>query len=356
MNHAEIVAWLEERDPQKLDRLWQEADQTRRENVGDEIHLRGLIEISNYCSQHCTYCGIRADNRQVIRYRLREEEILQSVQQAVRFGYGTVVLQSGEDPGLTGTWLERVIRRIKEEADLAVTLSLGERSLDDLIRWRRAGADRYLLRFETSNRKLFEWMHPGRKGEADRRIEMLRELRALGYEVGSGVMIGLPGQTYDDLARDVELFQELKLDMIGVGPYLPHPATPLGAASAKPEQPPQVVDAANQVTADFLTTCKVVALARLVCPKSNIPATTALAAIKGEAGRAAALDRGANVIMPNVTPEQYRVLYEIYPEKACLVETAETVDRSIRDLVDHLGRTIGQGRGDSPAFLDTKEE
>ena len=365
MNHAEIVAWLKEEDPQKLDRLWREADRVRRENVGDEVHLRGLVELSNYCTQHCAYCGIRVDNRQVIRYRLSEDEILQSVKQAVQFGYGTVVFQAGEDPAITGPWLQRVIQRIKKESDLAITLSLGERSLDDLTLWRRAGADRYLLRFETSNPTIFEAIHPGRKGEAGQRIALLHELRALGYEVGSGVMIGLPNQTYEDLARDVELFKELKLDMIGVGPYLPHPSTPLGLASAKAESSPDVVKAlqaesgpdsvetSSQVPADFLTTCKVVALTRLLCPKSNIPATTALAAIEGEAGRAGALDRGANVIMPNVTPEQYRVLYEIYPEKACLVETAEEVDRSIRALVQRLGRTIGQGRGDSPAYLES---
>lgn len=352
MNYAEIVAWLEERDSQKLGQLWHEADRVRREQVGDAIHLRGLIEVSNFCSQHCAYCGIRADNRQLVRYRLNEDEILESVRQAVQFGYGTVVLQSGEDPTITGPWLERVIHRIKEESDLAVTLSMGERSLDDLALWRRAGADRYLLRFETSNPRLFAAIHPGRPSGVEQRVGVLRELRALGYEIGSGVMIGLPGQTNEDLARDVEWFEELQLDMIGVGPYLPHPATPLGATATEASRVPEPP---NQVRGDFLTTCKVVALARLICPKSNIPATTALAAIEGEAGRAGALDRGANVIMPNVTPPQYRVLYEIYPEKACLVETAEAVDRSIRALVQRLGRTIGQGRGDSPAYKEQNE-
>ncbi len=351
MDHAEIVGWLREIDSRRLESLWAAADRVRAESVGPEIHLRGLLEISNTCRRNCHYCGLRAGNPKIHRYRLSEDEILAAVDAAVGFGYGTVVMQSGEDPAVTAETLERVIRKIKAcHADLAVTLSVGERTEAELTRWHRAGADRYLLRFETSNRALYRWIHPDRPEEAAQgrpsdRMALLRMIRRIGYELGSGVMIGIPGQTYDDLARDIECFAELDLDMIGVGPYLPHPDTPLAAeVSDEPSE--------DQVPADDLTTYKVIALARLVCPKANIPATTALSARFGEEARRLGLERGANVIMPNVTPKRFRSDYEIYLEKGAVVETAEAVDRSIRRLVDSIGRTIGRGRGDSPRFLE----
>ena len=230
------------------------ADNARQRNVGGEVYLRGLIEFSNYCIRLCKYCGLRAANTGLTRYRMSEDEILQCARQAVSFGYGTVVLQSGEDPGVTADWIGGVIRRIKTETSLAVTLSLGERTDEDHLAWKKAGADRYLLRFETSNRALYDEIHPPRAGAHSDRIALLQRLRQIGYEVGSGVMIGIPGQSYHDLARDIELFGELNLDMIGVGPYLPHPDTPLG----DPEFRPLVLDGA-QVPNDELTTYKVIA-------------------------------------------------------------------------------------------------
>jgi biotin synthase len=276
---------------------------------------------------------------------MTDEEVLACARQAVAFGYGTVVLQAGEDPGLRREWITDVVRRIKGETPLAVTLSLGERSDDDLVAWREAGADRYLLRFETSNRELYDHIHPPRPGEASDRLAILRRLGQLGYEVGSGVMIGIPGQTYDDLARDIELFGELELDMIGVGPFLVHPDTPLGDPDFRP-----LVPEGDQVPNNELMTYKVIALARLVCPRANIPSTTALATLNKRNGRELGLVRGANVVMPNLTPPKYRVHYEIYPNKACLHETAGACQTCLQARIVSLGRDVGAGRGDSPNY------
>jgi biotin synthase len=343
MNHAELVSWLHEGDAKRLDTLWQRADAVRRQHVGDEVHLRGLVEFSNHCVRLCAYCGLRVGNRELVRYRMTADEILACAHQAVGFGYGTLVLQSGEDPGAEADWIADLVRRIKRETPLAVTLSLGEREPEELAAWRAAGADRYLLRFETSNRRLYEQIHPPRPGRHSDRIALLRLLRQLDYEVGSGVMIGIPGQSYDDLARDIALFAELDLDMIGVGPYLVHPGTPLADAAHRPQAPTE-----DQVPSDELTTYKVIALTRLTCPRSNIPSTTALATLNRASGRELGLQRGANIIMPNLTPPQYRALYEIYPDKACLAETADTCGTCLRGRIHALGRQIGTGRGDSP--------
>jgi biotin synthase len=343
------VRWLREEDPERLSQLWVLADECRAAHVGDEVHLRGLIEISNHCARRCGYCGLRAGNRELGRYRMTEEEVLVAAHRAVEYGYGTVVLQAGEDYGLSAEWVARVVKRIKRESGLAVTLSLGERSRHDLERWREAGADRYLLRFETSDEDLYARIHPGRDGSPGRlsdRLELLRWLRRLGYETGSGVMVGIPGQTVTSLAHDLELFRELDLDMIGVGPYIAHPCTPLGkevaraATSQSTAAPPP-----DQAKADESTVCKMVALTRLTCPQANIPSTTALATINQESGRGLGLQRGANVVMPNLTPPHYRVLYDIYPDKACAVETAESCRRDLSGQIEAIGRQIGTGPG-----------
>lgn len=345
LDRPEILAWLRESDSNRLAELWQAADQTRQRHVGGEVHLRGLIELSNYCVRLCGYCGLRAPNRQLERYRMTEEEVIECARKAVQFGYGTVVLQSGEDPGLTCDGVEKLIRRIKAETPLAVTLSLGERDDDELAAWRAAGADRYLLRFETSNRRLYEAIHPPRNGKTSDRPAILRKLRELGYEVGSGIMIGIPGQTYDDLADDLERFAELDLDMIGVGPYLVHPETPL----ANPENCLSIPEE-EQVPPTELMTYKVLALTRLQCPRANIPATTALATLNIARGRELGLERGANIVMPNLTPPKYRMMYEIYPAKACVRETAEQCHACLAGRIASIGRQVGAGRGDSRNF------
>jgi biotin synthase len=343
MTRNEILRWLREVDEDRLEQLWQRADVARRRHVGEAVHLRGLIEFSNYCGRLCHYCGLRLENRRLKRYRMSAAEVMECARQAVAFGYGTVVLQSGEDYGLNVAWMSDLLRRIKKETPLAVTLSLGERDEDELDDWRKAGADRYLLRFETSNPTLYERFHPPLAGRRQDRIAILRLLRRLGYEVGSGVMIGIPGQTYEDLANDLELFRDLDLDMIGVGPFLPHPDTPLGQAGGG-----HADAGAEQAPNSELMTYKMVALARLMCPQANIPSTTALATLNREKGREIGLCRGANVIMPNLTSPAYRCLYEVYPAKACIFETAEQCHGCLRERILALGRTIGVGRGDSP--------
>jgi biotin synthase len=335
-----ILHWLHETKSDALDDLWREADLVRREHVGEEVHLRGLIEISNHCLRQCHYCGLRAGNRDVTRYRMTADEIVTCARQAHDFGYGTVVLQAGEDEGLTLDAVAEIVKRIKVETEVAVTLSLGERTVDELRAWRKAGADRYLLRFETSNSELFSRMHPPRGGQRPSRMNLLRQLGPLGYEVGSGVMIGIPGQSYEDLANDLELFRELDLDMIGVGPFIAHPATPFGQA--------EPITTAGQTPASELMTYKMIALARLLCPDANIPSTTALATLNIAEGRELGLQRGANIVMPNMTPPEYRVNYEIYPAKACIRETSDMCNRCITGRIEKLGREIGRGPGASP--------
>jgi biotin synthase len=335
MKPSELREGLET-EGEQLEELRGRADAVRRETVGEEVHLRGLVEISNHCRRRCSYCGLRAPN-QLSRYRLNTEEILACARQAVSFGYGTVVLQSGEDPGIGADWLAGIIRQIKTETNLAVTLSLGEREPEALALWREAGADRYLLRFETSNRALYDRLHPPVARKVSDRIALLRQLRSLGYEIGSGVMVGLPGQSREDLVNDLLLFAELDLDMIGLGPYIPHPATPLAQESE---------GGAAMVERELLT-YKMLALARLVCPGANIPSTTALATINAAQGRELGLQGGANVIMPELTPVKYRGFYEIYPGKTAGLPSPEECCRQAKEQIAGIGRLVGQGRGDS---------
>ena len=363
MSDADLRGWLTEEDPVQLDRLYTAADAVRSATVGPEVHLRGLIEISNACSRACTYCGISVHNHAIQRYRMGRQEIRDCARRAKELGYGTVVMQAGEDPLLSRDFIADVVRTIKRESDLAVTLSLGERSRQDLIAWRAAGADRYLLRFETSNPRLYARIHPEAHGpskplplispdfrtsglrEEVPRLGMLRELQALGYQAGSGVMVGIPGQTWDDLVGDLRTFQSLDIEMIGIGPYIPHPATPLA------QDFDGVADHGQQVPNTVLVALKMVALARLLVPDANIPATTAVATLNKESGREDALKAGANVVMPNLTPPAYRALYEIYPDKACVNETAEQCHSCLAARIHSVGRRIGTGPGAAPKTL-----
>ncbi len=357
MTEQEIVAWLREMRPAYLANLWRQADRVRQENVGGEVYLRALIELSNHCVRMCAYCGLRMENASLERYRMTDDGVLAAAHGGARLGCGTTVLQTGEDPGLSCERVAELIQRIKAETPLAVTLSLGERTGEELAAWRAAGADRYLLRFETSNLGLFHRIHPPRKEQPASapdaphpRLAILAMLRDLGYEVGSGVMIGIPGQTWSDLAQDIALFTELDLDMIGVGPYIAHPGTPLAQHYDEFRAPDD-----QQVPADELTTYKVLALTRLVCPLANIPSTTALATIGGETARDLGLERGANIVMPNFTPLPYRAFYEIYPGKACAIETAKQCTDSLGERLAKRDRTIGQGPGHSPNVIRRRE-
>lgn len=346
LTREEILDWLRTDDPQALLELWSLADTVRHCCVGDQVHLRGLIEIGNFCRRQCGYCGLRAGNQQLPRYRMSRQEILQCAEEARRLGYGTVVMQGGEDPSLDAQWMADVVRSIKSGGDLAVTLSLGEREEHELLLWRQAGADRYLLRFETSDRGLYEMIHPPLIGRRSDRLAMLRSLRAMGYEIGSGVMVGIPGQTFQSLADDLRTFRELDLDMIGIGPFIAHPLTPLGGNGWA-----ERLAGGEQVPPTEMMVYKAVALARILCPQANIPATTALATINKASGRENGLSRGANVVMPNLTPIQYRALYQIYPAKACIDETPRDCHQCLKRRIASLGRTVGIGPGGRSSSL-----
>lgn len=308
------------------EKLYAAADRVRAEHVGDGVHLRGLIEFSNYCRMDCDYCGLRRDNRVIERYRLSPEEIVQTAHKAEELEYKTVVLQSGEDLSYTAQKMAGIIRAIKSETDLAVTLSVGERDRDTYRLWTEAGADRYLLRIETTDRALFAKMHSG--GDFGRRAECLRNLKELGYQLGTGIMVGLPGQTNESIASDIIWMRKLGAEMIGVGPFIPHPATPLEDAEGG------TVEAV----------LRLVAVLRIVFPNAHLPATTAMGTLD-PLGRERALRAGANVMMPNITPEVFRSKYDIYPNKICLTDDAEKCRGCVSLRLQSIGRTIAKDHG-----------
>lgn len=341
MDANQLCHWLTA-DPKELPQLWGRADRVRRRHVGDSVHLRGLIEISNRCRRQCSYCGIRAGNSSLERYRMSHDEILECALMSEQLGYGTVVLQAGESPELDVDWICQLLKRLKTETRLAVTLSLGERSREELKAWRHCGADRYLLRFETSNRELFRRIHPPHGDRPNDRLALLETLRQLGYATGSGMLVGIPGQSYCDLVNDLRLLGELGLHMVGIGPFVPDPDTPLGTqALSQPQAADDVMPAEDLIY-------RVLALARILCPNANIPSTTAVATLYGSQGQDLGLQRGANVLMPNITPARYRALYRIYPAKACLSEPDRQGADHLRRRIERLGRQVGSGRGDAP--------
>ena len=313
------------KDDNKNDWLFSLADKIRKENVGDEVHLRGLIEFSNICKCSCKYCGLRSPNKNVNRYRILKDEILEYVKNAANMGYRTIVLQSGEDEYYNKERLVEIIKEIKK-FDVALTLSLGERSFEDYKAFREAGADRYLIRIETTDRELYKQMHPNM--DFDNRLRCLKDLRTLGYEVGTGCLVGLPNQTIESLADDILFFKEIKADMVGIGPFIPHPDTPLK----------------DNQTGSFTLALKVMALTRIMLPDINIPATTAMETLNPN-GRIIALQSGANVVMPNVTTSEYREKYEIYPNKICIHENPDKCHNCIGAKIKSIGRKISTEYG-----------
>ncbi len=306
--------------------LYAAADHVRKASVGDEVHLRGLIEFSSICRKNCAYCGLRSGNPKAGRYRLEPQEIIKVAQEAAALGYRSVVLQSGEDVWFTPERLAEAVRGIKATTDLAITLSAGERDRETYRLWREAGADRYLLRIETTDPGLFAALHPD--DDLEERKACLYTLKELDYQLGSGVMVGLPGQTPAILARDVIWLHRLGAEMIGVGPFIPHADTPLAAASGGSVE----------------QTLRLVAVLRLVFPFAHIPATTAMGSLDPQ-GREKALRAGANVVMPNVTPTDKRPLYEIYPGKICLGDDARHCRGCIGRRIEGLGRRVATGPG-----------
>lgn len=307
------------------DELYRRADDVRREAVGDAVHLRGLIEFSNICRNDCLYCGIRRGNRQVQRYRMTDEELVETAKRATALGFQTIVLQSGEDMHFDQARMCHIIEQIKR-LDVALTLSVGERDYEDYKAFRDAGADRFLMRIETTDRDLYNRLNPGMSWE--RRHECLLMIRDLGYELGSGIMVGLPGQTVESIADDLLYLKDIGIDMAGIGPFIPHPETPLaGEAGGTLEQ-----------------ALRTMAIMRILMPDINIPATTAMESLHPQ-GRIMALQAGANVVMPNVTEGEYRRLYELYPGKICVNDTPAHCRSCIGLKIRSIGRTIGQGRG-----------
>ncbi len=305
--------------------LFDAADNIRREDVGDGVYLRGLIEFTNICKQTCKYCGIRRENANVERYRLSKDEILKIVQHGVENGFKTVVLQGGEDSFYSTDLMCEIIEAIKKY-DVALTLSIGERSFEDYAAFKAAGADRYLLRIETTDPILYENMHPGMS--LQNRKQCLYNLKSLGFETGTGCLIGLPGQTVESLADDILFFKELNADMVGVGPFIPHPQTPL----------------ANEKYGSFDLALKVMAITRLLLPDINIPATTAMETLSPN-GRNIALQSGANVFMPNITEGESPSKYEIYPNKAGINGVKFGIQNDIDKLLSTIGRYVSKSKG-----------
>ena len=295
------------------------ADTVRREAVGDHVYLRGLIEFSNFCVCNCRYCGLRRDNRSLSRYILTPDELFSSAEAAALAGMDTLVLQSGEYPGVSASFLADIIKELRaRHPDLAITLSVGERPAADYALWRKAGAERFLIKHETANPRLYAQLHPGRT--LFTRLEAIRTLKNLGYTVGSGFIIGVPGQTEEDLIEDLLLVQALQVGMCGAGPFLPQAETPFKKAP----------------TGSVPLTLRIMALIRILLPNVHIPATTALASLDPVAGQCEGLRAGGNVLMPSFTPDQHRSQYRIYDHKQRIgVQEAHLA-------ISRAGRTYGR--------------
>lgn len=297
--------------------------------------MRGIVEFSNHCRQNCLYCGLRRDNAKLTRYRMSPEAVFDCASEVKRLGFGTVVLQAGEDPGFPPEQVASLVEKIKAELGLAVTLSLGEWEKSTYTLWREAGADRYLIKLETADETNYSRLRPGKTRQA--RLDAIAALMDLGYETGSGLITGLPGQGEEQVLRGLELLAELKPDMASMGPFLPHPDTPL-----KNEQPGSIED---NLTA--------MAQARILMPKTHIPVTSALG-LYGNEIRLAALEVG-NVLMPSLTPRQVRENYAIYPGKNAGEQEPEERAENFIELLIRAGFSIPNGPGAAWRFEQNRE-
>ena len=301
------------------------ADDVRRRFVGDAVHLRGLIEFSNICKNNCLYCGIRRGNARIERFRFETDDIVAFARNAKALGYETVVMQSGESEAFGVDEFCGVLKKIKS-FDMAITLSIGEKSFEEYRAYRQAGADRYLLRIETTDKDLYQKLDP--QMDWNNRKRCLNDLKTLGYEVGSGCLIGLPGQSVESIANDILFLKEIGVDMAGIGPFIPHPDTPLKDCEAT----------------GFRLSLRTMALTRLLLPDINIPATTAMETLHPQ-GRLLALQSGANVVMLNVAEDNRRALYALYPNKAGIRDVAADARKKIEQTLAQAGRTVGTGKG-----------
>ncbi len=314
-------------DPKSMEEIFSFADDVRKKHLGDGIYLRGIIEFSNVCEAQCAYCGINTDNGNIERYSLSKDEILESVRLIHAKNIGTVVLQSGQY-SLDSEWFASVIKSIMAEfPDMAITLSVGEKTKEEYELWKSAGADRYLLKIETTNPDLYKTLHPGM--DINNRLRCLRELIEIGFQTGCGNLIGLPDQTVSDIASDIIFFAKNNFDMIGIGPFIPHDNTPL----------------ASSVPGDVNMVLKTIALTRIITKTANIPATTALGSLEKDF-RPEGLKAGANVLMPNFTPLNVKAKYEIYPNKRCITEATGACAACMDGMAGSVGRHVDPGRGD----------
>ncbi len=329
-------------------KLFQRAQSIKLQTIGNKVYLRGLVEFSNICAKDCLYCGIRKSNKKVIRYEASDNEILEACLFAWKNRFGSVVLQSGElsSPAFVSR-VDSLLRRIKQLSnnELGITLSCGEQSLETYRQWRESGAHRYLLRIESSNPELYRKIHPENDFHRfDRRLQALQDLKTSGYQVGTGVMIGLPFQTPEDLADDLLFLRQMDVAMVGMGPYIEHEDTPLYKFRSLIKTKQERFDLA----------LKMIATLRVLMPDINIAAATALQAID-PTGREKALTIGANIVMPNITPCNYRKEYQLYENKPCLDEDAELCRNCLEARIELAGCEIGYGEwGDSRHFTKNK--
>ncbi len=327
---SDILFFLTNQENAIDQELYNFAGKIREKYTGNRIHLRGLIEFSNYCSRSCHYCGLHRFNKNLQRYRMSPEEIIATSIQAARSGYRTVVLQSGEDPYFSIQDYVKIIRAIKREVDIKITLAIGEKSFDSYRLLKASGADRYLLKHETSDPDLYRRLNPGMSLEY--RLSSLRELKRLGFQVGSGIMLGLPGQSLASIADDLLLFKSLDLDMIGCGPYIPHDHTPL----------------AGQPSGDLTLVQRVLALNRILIPDANIPLTTAQTVLDTAADAIYRQDffKSANVLMPRLPPIEYQEKYNIYPNKKRYDGNTANYFNGLAKQLKSYGYTVASDYGD----------
>ena len=328
LTKEEIIKLLEDEGNQ--DKLFARADEVRKKNVGDEVHLRALIEFSNICRNNCLYCGIRKGNGNGKRYRMSEDELIETARKACLMGFKTIVMQSGEDMFFSASRMCKIIEQIKK-FDVALTLSIGEREYAEYKAFREAGADRYLMRIETTDKDLYHKLDPNMSWQ--RRYECLLMIKELGYELGSGIMVGLPEQSTQSIANDLLFLKDIGVDMAGIGPFIAHPDTPL----------------AQEKSENFYLSLRTMAIMRILLPDINIPATTAMESLHPR-GRIMALQSGANVVMPNVTTKEYRHLYELYPNKPCVDDTPVHCKSCISMKITAIGRKIGTDYGSHKKF------
>lgn len=327
LSDTELKALIETNEHDKA--LMTAADEVRRERYGDSVYLRGLIEISSYCKNNCLYCGLRAGNKKAQRYRLSKDQILSCCEEGYALGYRTFVLQGGEDPHFTDDLICDLVKEIKGRyPDCAVTLSLGEKPRESYEKYYEAGADRYLLRHETADKAHYEKLHP-KEMSAENRKRCLYDLKEIGYQVGSGFMVGLPYQTTENLIADLRFLQDLQPDMIGIGPYITHKDTPFR----------------DEKGGSLELSLRMLAILRLMFPYALLPSTTALGTID-PMGRELGLKAGGNVVMPNLSPTDVREKYAIYDNKICTGEESAQCRRCLEMRIESAGYKAVTDRGD----------